>query len=240
MGVTLTFARSSGTAGRTALAYGAGFQGWVTSTQGPALATHSARVRRFAVAVAGQLGLAEEVVQEIGLAAELHDVGKVAVPRALLDKAGPLSADEHRRVLEHTVIGERMLAPLLGDHPVVLAAVRSHHEWVDGSGYPDGLVGERIPLVARIVAVADAFDAMTSMRPYRAALSTRMAVREVVRCAGTQFDQRCMRALLAVVRNAASASGRGDGSRRSGGVAGVRPWWDSRWKNEGSIPRTAQ
>jgi putative nucleotidyltransferase with HDIG domain len=165
----------------------------------PSTRAHSGRVRSLAVATARELGQERAVIREIALAAELHDIGKIGVPDALLCKAGPLTADERRLVLDHTVIGARILQPLLGDHPLVLAVVRWHHEWADGSGYPDGLRAAQVPLAARIVAVADAFDAMTSERPYRVAFSVARAGQELVRCARTQFDWGCVRALLRVV-----------------------------------------
>jgi putative nucleotidyltransferase with HDIG domain len=165
----------------------------------PSTMAHSARVRRFAVAMAGQLGQGRAFALELALGAELHDIGKIGIPDELLHKAGPLKAEERRRVLEHAVIGARILKPLLADHPLVLAVVRWHHEWADGTGYPDGLRAREIPLEARIVAVADAFDAMTSWRPYRPAFSPRAAVEELTRCAGTQFDRQCVEALLAVI-----------------------------------------
>ncbi|HUL01595.1 MAG TPA: HD-GYP domain-containing protein [Gemmatimonadales bacterium] len=165
----------------------------------PYTTSHSARVRRLAVAMAGELGQGHAFAREIGLAAELHDIGKIGIPDELLHKAGPLSAEERTRVLEHAVIGARILEPLLGRYPLVLAVVRWHHEWADGSGYPDGLRAAQVPLAARIVSVADAFDAMTSERPYRAACPAHLAEDELVRCAGTQFDGRCVQALLAVV-----------------------------------------
>ena len=161
---------------------------------------HSSRVRRHAEAIARCLGLAEAEVAEIGIAAALHDIGKIGVPDELLHRTGPLTAEERQRILEHTVIGERILAPLLQGHPVGLAVARWHHERVDGGGYPDGLRGDEIPLAARIVAVADAFDAMISNRPYRAALMVGAALRELVKCRGTQFDMQCVAALLWTIR----------------------------------------
>ncbi|GIW50790.1 MAG: hypothetical protein KatS3mg081_0145 [Gemmatimonadales bacterium] len=161
---------------------------------------HSLRVARYAAAIAKELGLSKVECREIALAGELHDVGKIGVPDELLHKPGALSEAERIRVLEHTLIGERILAPLLGDRPVILAAVRWHHERIDGRGYPDGLKGEEIPLAARIVAVADAFDAMRTARPYRKSLSGRMAIAELLRGSGAQFDPRCVGALLAVLR----------------------------------------
>jgi HD-GYP domain-containing protein (c-di-GMP phosphodiesterase class II) len=120
-------------------------------------------------------------------AAALHDIGKLAIPESILGKEGALTAAEWSFVRQHTVIGERILsaAPSLTGCARI---VRSSHEWWDGTGYPDGLAGESIPLAARIVAVCDAFDAMTSPRPYRARRSEPEAIAELRRCAGTQFD----------------------------------------------------
>ena len=125
-------------------------------------------------------------------AAELHDVGKVAVPDAILDKRGPLDADEWEIMRQHTIAGERILgaAETCARSP---ALVRAAHERWDGGGYPDGLRGEEIPLGARIICACDAFDAMLRARPHRAALSPAAALAELRRCAGTQFDPRVAR-----------------------------------------------
>jgi HD-GYP domain-containing protein (c-di-GMP phosphodiesterase class II) len=157
---------------------------------------HSRRVARYARTVAEGLGLGSRDRAEVALAAELHDVGKIGVPDELLQKAGPLSPEERCRILDHAAIGERILAPLLGGRPAVLAAVRWHHERMDGSGYPDGLTGRAIPLIPRILAVADAFDAMTSERPYRPPLPRNMVLEELQRGVGTQFDPDCVWAFL--------------------------------------------
>ena len=164
--------------------------------------SHSQRVSRYASVIARELGLHRKEVDEIRLAAQLHDVGKIGVPDGVLGKHGPLTDAERRQVQWHTVIGEQILRPLLKDHPRVLAAVRWHHERMDGRGFPDGLQGAEIPRAARIIAVADTFDAMTSARPYRSSLSLRVVVRELDRVAGAQLDTRCVRALLAVLRQA--------------------------------------
>jgi len=155
--------------------------------------------------MARHLGLGEAEVAEIGMAAALHDVGKIGVPDELLRRTGPLTPVERQRILEHAVIGERILAPLLKGHPVSLAVARWHHERVDGGGYPDGLRGDEIPLPARIVAVADAYDAMISHRPYRAPLGAGAALRELVRCTNTQFDARCVAALRWIIRHSQRA-----------------------------------
>ena len=138
-------------------------------------------------AVARRLGLTGEEIDEVTRAAELHDVGKVGIPDAILEKPGPLTADEWEFMRQHTIIGERMLhmAPALAG---VARLVRWSHERMDGGGYPDGLAGDEIPLGARVVAVCDAFGAMTSDRPYRRAVSADEAVAELMRNAGTQFD----------------------------------------------------
>jgi HD-GYP domain-containing protein (c-di-GMP phosphodiesterase class II) len=164
--------------------------------------SHSQRVSGYASVIAHELGLCQTEVDEIRLAAQLHDVGKIGVPDGVLSKDGPLTDDERRTVQWHTVIGEQILRPLLKDHPRVLAAVRWHHERMDGLGFPDGLQGAEIPLAARIIAVADTFDAMTTARPYRSSQSLRVVVRELDRVAGAQLDTRCVRALLAVLRQA--------------------------------------
>ncbi len=157
---------------------------------------HSRRVARYAAALAGELRVGGRAATEIRFAGLLHDAGKIGVPNAVLCKAGPLAEREWRRVRRHPVIGEHLLGPLLQSHPRILAAVRWHHERFDGSGFPDGLRGEEIPLEARIVAVVDAYDAMTTDRPYRRALSEQRAERELRRGSGTQFDPWCVAAFL--------------------------------------------
>jgi diguanylate cyclase (GGDEF)-like protein len=153
----------------------------------PYLGGHTHDVAGMAAAVARLLGLSPEEVDEIAQAAELHDVGKVAIPDAILHKPGPLEESDWHFIRRHTLIGERIIAaaPSLGR---VATLVRSTHERYDGNGYPDGLAGLDIPLGARIVAVCDAFDAMTTDRPYRVAVSADAALNELRAHAGTQFD----------------------------------------------------
>ena len=122
---------------------------------------HSVRVSRYAVETGRLLGLDDQELEQIRIGGELHDIGKIGTREALLQKPGTLTDDERHQISEHPVLGERMLAPLARESPAVLRIVRSHHERLDGSGFPDGLRGEDIPLEARIVAVADAFDSMT-------------------------------------------------------------------------------
>jgi putative two-component system response regulator len=128
-------------------------------------AGHSARVRRYAVQLGRAVGLKTQQVKQLSLAARLHDIGKVGIPEAVLNKPGPLTLEEDLRLREHPVIGERILTPIVRSREV-LAGIRGHHERLDGSGYPDGLAGDCIPLYARFIAVADCFDALTTRRTY--------------------------------------------------------------------------
>jgi HD-GYP domain-containing protein (c-di-GMP phosphodiesterase class II) len=164
----------------------------------PDLHEHLHGVAGLAVAVARALGLTAEQVDEVGRAAELHDIGKIAIPDAILHKRGPLDDDEWRLMREHTLIGDRILSAAPAMRPVA-RVVRSSHERFDGSGYPEGLAGEQIPLGARIVAVCDAYDAMTSTRPYQCRLAPAEALEELQRCAGNQFDPAVVAAFCAVV-----------------------------------------
>jgi diguanylate cyclase (GGDEF)-like protein len=153
----------------------------------PELGNHVQDVAVFATATATGLGLSAFECEEVRQAAELHDIGKVAIPDAILEKPGRLTEEEWAFIRRHTLIGERILAaaPALRR---VAALVRSSHESFDGKGYPDGLAGSEIPLGSRIIAVCDAFHAMTSDRPYRKAMSKDEAIAELRGCAGRQFD----------------------------------------------------
>jgi two-component system, cell cycle response regulator len=157
-------------------------------------------VRHVAVA----MGVGGDDLEKVVRAAELHDVGKVAVPDAILSKPGPLSEAEWGYMREHTIVGDRILsaAPALED---AAKLVRASHERYDGAGYPDRLRGEEIPLGARIVAVCDAFHAMTSERPYRPALSVREALDELRRCSGAQFDPNVVSVFTAIVSSTRGA-----------------------------------
>jgi diguanylate cyclase (GGDEF)-like protein len=167
----------------------------------PNLRDHVGDVAELATRVAMRLGLKSEALDDVRRAAELHDVGKSAVPDAILAKSGPLDEREWEFVRQHTLVGERILraAPALAS---VAKLVRSSHERFDGSGYPDGLDGPAIPLGARIVSVCDAWVAMITTRPYRTALSHREALEEMRRCSGTQFDPQVVGALSAEVQAA--------------------------------------
>jgi two-component system cell cycle response regulator len=160
------------------------------------LGEQASSVAHLAEPVARRLGLSEEQLEHVRQVADLHDVGKLAIPDAILRKPGPLTPDEWELVWRHPVVGQRILAAA----PALLqiaGIVRSTHERFDGAGYPDGLAGEDIPIAARIVAVCDAFDAMTSPRPYRHALSEEEALAELRHCAGAQFDPLVVAAFLA-------------------------------------------
>ena len=157
------------------------------SEHAPGWDEHMSTVADLAVAVAQELGLHHDDVVDVRRAAELHDIGKIAVPAAILEKPGPLSEEEWTFVRRHTLIGERILqaAPTLKR---AAALVRSSHERWDGAGYPDGLHGQDTPLGARIIIVCDSYDAMTAERAYHAAMPPQAALHELRRCAGTQFD----------------------------------------------------
>jgi diguanylate cyclase (GGDEF)-like protein len=161
-------------------------------------AEHSRSLVQRAEAVGRLLGMGEQGLRTLRYGAVFHDIGKLAVPEAILNKPGPLTAEELAVVQRHTVIGEQILAPVefLAD---VLPLVRSAHERWDGAGYPDGLAGEEIPLGARIVFACDTYDAMTTERPYRAALTPAAAQDELRRAAGSQLDPAVVEALLAVL-----------------------------------------
>ena len=149
---------------------------------------HSGRVANLSVAIGQQLGFGAYLLEQLRLGGELHDIGKIGTRDAVLNKPGSLTAEEFAEMKRHTTDGEAMLGVLRDDYPAVLHIVRWHHERLDGSGFPDGLNGDRIPLPARIVSVADAFDAMTTSRPYRNGQSFGQAWSELQRCARSQFD----------------------------------------------------
>jgi diguanylate cyclase (GGDEF)-like protein/putative nucleotidyltransferase with HDIG domain len=159
---------------------------------------HSRNVARLAVALAAELGLDAEKVKLIEVAAMLHDIGKIGISDDVLKKKGPLSADERKHIQEHPQLGERILAST--NIPEILPWALSHHERWDGTGYPHGLAGEDIPLEARILAICDAYDSMTSERPYRHAMTTSEALQELYLSAGTQFDPFLADAFIALAK----------------------------------------
>ena len=170
----------------------------VLSERNTQLGDHLDEVTELCAAVGEALDLPDDQAVHVLRAASLHDVGKAAVPEAILDKPGPLDEDEWSYIRRHTLIGERILAAAPALAPAA-RLVRSSHERLDGRGYPDGLEGEQIPLGARIIAVCDAFEAMTADRPYRKAMSVEYALSELRACAGTHFDPAVVDALAAVV-----------------------------------------
>lgn len=149
---------------------------------------HSQRVSRYAVKTAVFLGFIGDALEQIRLGGELHDIGKIGTRDSVLQKPGPLTVSEFEEIKKHVTEGEEILEPLRREHPMVLQIVRNHHERVDGSGFPDGLIGDAIPLVARLVAVVDAFDAMTTNRSYQLTRAPGDAMTELVKHAGVQFD----------------------------------------------------
>jgi diguanylate cyclase (GGDEF)-like protein len=170
----------------------------VLDQHAPDLRPHSGWVGELARSVAEQLEVEPDAIDDLVLAAELHDIGKVVIPRSILDKKGPLDKSEWEVMRQHTVTGEAILnaAPALAG---VAAIVRSTHERIDGGGYPDGLRGDEIALTARIITVCDAFDAMTNDRSYRRAWSRDAALRELEAMSGTQFDPRVIEAARIVL-----------------------------------------
>ncbi len=160
---------------------------------------HSERVRRFATLIARSLGMDKKEVDVIGQVALLHDIGKIGMLDRILNKPTNLSPEEREIVKAHPVIGAQILAPVrtFQEH---IAGIKHHHEMYDGTGYPDRLRGTKIPIAARIVCLADAFDAMTSTRPYRVGLPIEFAMREMQKMAGRQFCPDCVEAFVRVLR----------------------------------------
>ena len=163
---------------------------------------HTGEVLDLSVRVAEEMGLSEPQVMLIESAAQLHDVGKIAVPSEIINKAGPLNEEEWEIIKTHTLKGQEMLSTIGGLMHAVGVVVRSCHERYDGKGYPDGLAGEAIPLESRVIFCCDAFNAMTTDRSYRRAMSVEAALDEVQRNAGTQFDPQVAAALQRCVRPA--------------------------------------
>jgi hypothetical protein len=156
---------------------------------------HSERVARIAVELGREIGLSEDELGDIYLTGLLHDVGKIGVRDTILSKSGPLTPEEFEHIKQHVTIGYTILADL---RPIrnLLPGVLYHHERVDGTGYPDGLTGEAIPLLARILAVADGYDAMSTTRPYRQALPCRKVEEILMEGAGKQWDKQVVEAFL--------------------------------------------
>jgi putative nucleotidyltransferase with HDIG domain len=167
-------------------------------------AGHSAAVAIYAADIAQRLGLAEEEQKLAHLCGLVHDIGKIGLPAGLLEKPGALTLEERKQMELHSTIGERILRNV-DDYGEIAEIVRHHHERVDGNGYPDGLVSEEIPLLARIIAVADAYNAMTSNRPYRDAMPSRVARLRLAQAVESQFDTAVVAAFEAVLTGADEA-----------------------------------
>jgi putative nucleotidyltransferase with HDIG domain len=164
-------------------------------------AGHSAAVAIYSRDIAARLGLSEMDQQRVHVAGLVHDIGKIGLPVGLLEKEGPLTLEERRVMQTHSEIGERIVAKV-DDYSDIATIVRHHHERVDGNGYPDGLTEDEIPLLARIIAVADAYNAMTSDRPYREAMPSRVARMRLAQAVGSQFDTSVAAAFEAVLATA--------------------------------------
>lgn len=171
-------------------------------SQDPYMRGHARRVAFYACLLAERLGLAAEEREQVRISAFLHDLGKIGVPTDLLVRPGALEDSERAVVERHPEIGARLIGPL-GVPAAIGAAIRHHHEWWNGAGYPDRLRGAQIPPIARLIHVVDAFDAMTCDRPYRRALPRDVAVRELARCAGSQFDEGLVAEFLALIEGRA-------------------------------------
>jgi putative nucleotidyltransferase with HDIG domain len=176
-------------------------------------AGHSALVANYARGIARCFGLSKEDQELAHLCGLVHDIGKIGLPPGLLEKPGPLSLEERRQMEQHPVIGERILAKV-DDYGEIARIVRHHHERVDGQGYPDGLAGDDIPLLSRIISVADAYDAMTSDRPYRGPMPGRLARQRLVQAVGSQFDAHVILAFEASLAD-------GTGRREPGAIIAV-------------------
>lgn len=164
-------------------------------------AGHSAAVAIYSRDIAERMGLSGEELQKVHLAGLVHDIGKIGLPAGLLEKSGPLTLEERRIMQSHSEIGERILANV-DTYGEIASIVRSHHERVDGNGYPDGCSEQDIPLLSRIIAVADAYNAMTSDRPYREAMPSRVARLRLAQAVGSQFDTSVVAAFEAILATA--------------------------------------
>jgi putative nucleotidyltransferase with HDIG domain len=164
----------------------------------PYLRGHSARVADLSANIATEMGLSEEDVDRVRMAGRLHDLGKIGTRDAVVNKEGPLTAEEFEHVKQHVIIGAQILAPLvhLGD---VVQMVRTHHERFDGTGYPDGLHGEEVHIGGRIIGAAEIYDALTTSRPYQEKMSPEQAVERIADLSGTVIDPRVYEALVRIV-----------------------------------------
>jgi len=173
-------------------------------------AGHSATVAIYARDIARRMGLSEHEQELVHLCGLVHDVGKIGLAAGLLEKPGALTLDERRQMEQHSVIGERILQKV-DDYGEIAAIVRHHHERMDGLGYPDGLEGADIPLLSRVISVADAYNAMTSDRPYRDAMPSRVARLRLAQAVESQFDTSVVAAFEAILAGATESYRLGDG-----------------------------
>jgi putative nucleotidyltransferase with HDIG domain len=164
----------------------------------PYMRGHSARVADLSANIAAQVGLAEEEVEVVRHAGRLHDIGKIGTREAVMNKQGPLTPEEFEHIKQHVIIGTQILSPLahLAD---IIGAVRSHHERWDGTGYPDGLRGEEIPIGGRVIGAAEVYDALTTSRPYQEKMTPEQAVERMADLSGTVLDPKVYDALNAIV-----------------------------------------
>ncbi|MDE2483554.1 MAG: HD-GYP domain-containing protein [bacterium] len=170
----------------------------IVDQRDPYTAGHSMRVAEYSVAIARQMGLRKHDVETVRCSALLHDLGKIGIPDAVLLKPGPLDTQEREIINEHPVIAREILGPVEAMAEITPCVLHHHERW-DGKGYPDGLAGERIPLLSRVIAVADTFDAMTTDRPYRTRLSLDEARGRLLSGIDVQWDRRCVEAMVALI-----------------------------------------
>jgi putative two-component system response regulator len=161
---------------------------------------HSTRVSHYCSIIGREMGLSAELIHQLEVGGQMHDIGKIGVREAILNKDGPLTQEEYEHVMTHPMVGWQILSPLMSEAPAALNIVRSHHERFDGNGRPDQLEGDAIPLEARIACVADSFDAMTSGRAYRRGhrMSTEQALFELRKGSGAQFDPEVLKVFHAL------------------------------------------
>jgi putative nucleotidyltransferase with HDIG domain len=167
-------------------------------------AGHSAAVAIYSRDIAQRMGLSDPQQQLVHLCGLVHDIGKIGLPAGLLEKPGALTLEERRLMETHSQIGERILGKV-DDYAEIAAIVRHHHERFDGNGYPDSLEGDEIPLLSRVIAVADAYNAMTSDRPYREAMPSRVARLRLAQAVETQFDTSVVAAFEAILAGASES-----------------------------------
>ena len=160
---------------------------------------HSTRVAKYSVMIATRMGYKGEKLEQLEFAAMLHDIGKIGVPREIINKTSRLTDEEYNIIKTHPGIGSGILKEI-NEIPDIAIGARYHHERYDGKGYPDNLKGTEIPEIARIIGVADAYDAMTSKRSYRDVLSQKIVKEEIEKCMGTQFDPKIAKIMLEIIK----------------------------------------